>query len=210
VRPSRLNSKAVELDRVIRDQRRDHRRKRKHPQFGHGRPPMNSRTWCLSRSCIRTNRSLPFRLARCSAASPSSTAKTARRIADRLGRWFSEYSTWRGHSVGHPFVVSARPPDLLDRAKHLLDSANVNEPPGRRSGKQPRPCLCSLARRARQLTPPSPRRPWSPGVGLREGTSDAATRAVVQSFSFELTAPRYQGRLRPMGSNQPLTNDVGP
>ena len=59
-----------------------------------------------------------------------------------------------------------------------------------------------------------PRRPWSPGVGLREGTmsdqSDAATRAVVQSFSFELTAPRYQGRLRPMGSNQPLTNDVGP
>jgi len=58
----------------------------------------------------------------------------------------------------------------LDRAKHLLDSANVNEPPGRRSGKQPRPCLCSLARRARQLTPPSPRRPWSPGVGLREGT----------------------------------------
>src|SRR6516225_9285077 len=54
---------------------------------------------------------------------------------ERLDRWFSEYLTWRGHSVGHPFVVSARPPDLLDRAKHLLDSANVNEPPGSRSGK---------------------------------------------------------------------------
>jgi hypothetical protein len=27
-----------------------------------------------------------------------------------------------------PLVVSARPPDLLDRAKHLLVSANVGEP----------------------------------------------------------------------------------
>jgi hypothetical protein len=27
-----------------------------------------------------------------------------------------------------PFVVSARPPDLSDGAKHLLDSANVGEP----------------------------------------------------------------------------------
>jgi len=27
-------------------------------------------------------------------------------------------------------VVSARPPDLSDRAKHLLDSANVGEPLG--------------------------------------------------------------------------------
>jgi hypothetical protein len=32
-------------------------------------------------------------------------------------------------SVHHvPLVAAARPPDLLDRAKHLLDSANVGEP----------------------------------------------------------------------------------
>jgi hypothetical protein len=34
----------------------------------------------------------------------------------------------KGRSVGHPFVVPARPPDLFDHAKHLLDSANVGEP----------------------------------------------------------------------------------
>ena len=29
-----------------------------------------------------------------------------------------------------PLVAAARPLDLLDRAKHLLDSANVGEPQG--------------------------------------------------------------------------------
>jgi len=29
-----------------------------------------------------------------------------------------------------PLVAAARPPDLSDRAKHLLDSANVGEPQG--------------------------------------------------------------------------------
>jgi hypothetical protein len=55
------------------------RRKRKHPQFAHGRPPMNSRTWCLSPSSIRNNRSLPLRLARCSVASSAAAMRRIRR-----------------------------------------------------------------------------------------------------------------------------------
>ena len=46
---------------------------------------------------------------------------------DRLGRWFLEYPTWRGRSVGHPFVVSACVADLSGRAKDLFIAANVAE-----------------------------------------------------------------------------------
>src|SRR5262249_24201373 len=119
-----LKRKGVELDGLIPAQRRDPRRKRKHPQFAHGRPPMNTRTWCLSRSCIRNNPSLPLRLARCSAA--SSTAKTARRIA-RSARsiGFRIFGMAGLTSVDRPLVAAATPQDLFDRARHLLDSANV-------------------------------------------------------------------------------------
>jgi hypothetical protein len=34
-------------------------------------------------------------------------------------------STRSGETRGRRFVVSSRPPDLFDRAKHLLDSTNV-------------------------------------------------------------------------------------
>src|SRR5262245_19109272 len=71
-----FHSSAVHSEKFgIFHQRHDRRRKRKDAQFAHGRPPINSLSWCLSCSCIRNNGSLLFRLARWSAA--SSTAKTA-------------------------------------------------------------------------------------------------------------------------------------
>src|SRR5262245_42865398 len=85
---------------------------------------MNTRTWCLSRSCIHNNPSLSLRLARCSAA--SSTAKTARRIA-RSARsiGFRIFDMAGLTSVGLPLVVSARPLDLLLGAKNLFVAAKV-------------------------------------------------------------------------------------
>src|SRR5262245_54258038 len=91
---------------------------------------MNTRTWCLSRSCIHNNRSLPLPLARCSAA--SSTAKTARRIA-RSARsiGFRIFDMAGLTSVDRPLVVSARPLDLLLYAKDLFVAASTvwHEPP---------------------------------------------------------------------------------
>src|SRR5262245_45260083 len=54
-------------------------------------------------------------------------------LRDRLGRCVSEYSTWRGYSVGRPLVASACPPDLLFRAKLLFFAAMVTVMPARRS-----------------------------------------------------------------------------
>ena len=91
---------------------------------------MNTRIWCLSRSCIHDNRSLPLPLARCSAA--SSMARTARRIArSARSTGFRIFDMAGLTSVDRPLVVSARPLDLLLCAKDLFVAASTvwHEPP---------------------------------------------------------------------------------
>src|SRR5262249_26743859 len=89
-----------------------------------------------------------------------------------------------------PLVAAARPPDLSDRAKHLLDSANVGEPQGSpQEYRERRPASRSSATRA-----PAPSASPSPTPRPRSSNAGATSTRVRVTIG-DVVSPLWTGQI---------------